>query len=125
VKRGREPGYLSHYSEYACGLDDEGSIPGRDGKGFFYLCHCVQTGSWDHPASYPMILGVLSPGVKWPRHEADCSPPVPRLRMHGTIPLLPHMSAWHGVQLSTGYIFMLWYLVKFLCFTCEEGRNNL
>jgi hypothetical protein len=25
---------------------------------------CVQTGSGAHPASYPMVAGVLSPGVK-------------------------------------------------------------
>jgi hypothetical protein len=34
------------------------------------------------------------------------------LGMCGTIPPLPHMSAWHGAWLSTGYIFMVWYLLK-------------
>jgi hypothetical protein len=36
---------------------------------------------------------------------------VPRLRMRGAIPPLPQTSCC-GVQLSTGYVFMVWYLVK-------------
>jgi hypothetical protein len=37
------------------GLDGWGSISGRDGG--FSLLHSVQTGSWTHPASYPMGIG--------------------------------------------------------------------
>jgi hypothetical protein len=32
--------------------------------------------------------------------------------MHGTTPPVPHTSSWCGAYLSTGYIFMAWYLVK-------------
>jgi hypothetical protein len=32
--------------------------------------------------------------------------------MHGAIPAHPHTSSWHDVYLSTGYIFMVWYLDK-------------
>jgi hypothetical protein len=34
-------------------LDDQSLIPGR-GKDIFSLCHCIQTNSGAHPASYPM-----------------------------------------------------------------------
>jgi len=37
---------------------------------------------------------------------------IPTLRMHGALPLLPHMSSWCGSYLSKGYVFMAWYLVK-------------
>jgi hypothetical protein len=38
--------------------------------------HVVQTKSRAYPASYPMCIGgVLSPGLGWPRLEADHSPP--------------------------------------------------
>jgi hypothetical protein len=37
--------------------------------------HAIQTGSGVHPASYPMGTGDPFPGVKWPRREADHSPP--------------------------------------------------
>jgi hypothetical protein len=46
------------------------SSPGR-GKNFSLL-YVIQTGSWEHPASYPM--GDTA-GVKRPRREADHSPP--------------------------------------------------
>jgi hypothetical protein len=35
------------------------------GTNNFSLIHTVQTGSEDHPASYLMGTGALSPGVKW------------------------------------------------------------
>jgi hypothetical protein len=41
----------------------------------FSLLHAVQTGSGVHRTSYPMRTGALSPGVKRPGREADCSPP--------------------------------------------------
>jgi hypothetical protein len=57
------------------GLDDRGSIPGG-GRGDFSSNLCVQTGSGAHPASCPMGIGVLSPGVKArPGRDADHSPP--------------------------------------------------
>jgi hypothetical protein len=39
------------------------SINGRENR--FSLPHVVQTGSGAHPASYPMDMGVPSPGVKY------------------------------------------------------------
>jgi len=39
------------------------------------LIKWVNTSSGAHPASYQMDNGVLSPGEKWPRHEADNSAP--------------------------------------------------
>jgi len=39
----------------------------------------------------------LFPEVKWPWHEADHSfHLVPRLKICGAIPPVPHMSSWHG-----------------------------
>jgi hypothetical protein len=56
-------------------LDGQGAgvrVPvGQD----FSLLYVVQSGSEAHPASYPMVIGPLSPGVKRLGHEADHSPP--------------------------------------------------
>jgi hypothetical protein len=32
--------------------------------------------------------------------------------MRGAIPPLSHTSTWCGDELSTGYVFMAWYIVK-------------
>jgi hypothetical protein len=48
------------------GLDDRGSIPGRD-----KILHIVQTGSGARPASYPVGTRALSPGAKHQGREAD------------------------------------------------------
>jgi len=43
------------------------------------------------------VLGALSLVVKWPEHEADHSPPSSaKVKMYGSITLLPHTSSWHG-----------------------------
>jgi len=34
------------------------------GAGYFSLCHCIQTGSGAHPASYPMGIGGSLPRGK-------------------------------------------------------------
>jgi hypothetical protein len=39
------------------------------------LHHRAQMSSGAHPASYPLGTRALSLGVKWPRREADHSPP--------------------------------------------------
>jgi hypothetical protein len=58
------------------GLDDRGSrVRFPAGAGDFSLHHRVQNGSGAHPASYPMVPGVLSLGVKRPGRETDHSPP--------------------------------------------------
>jgi len=71
-------------------VNDRGSIPGRG----WDLSHCIQTGTGAHPTSYPKGNGD-SPGVKRP--ERDYSHLVPRLRMRGAVPPLPHTSSWRGV----------------------------
>jgi hypothetical protein len=87
----REPGSLSRYSD---GL--RAGRPGfdsRQGKEFSLL-YSVQTGSWTHPASYPMGTGGSLPGVKRPKSEADHSPPSSAEVMSGgAIHPLPHMSS--------------------------------
>jgi hypothetical protein len=45
------------------------------GAGNFSLYHRVQNGTGTHPASYPVVPGALSLGVKRPGCEADHSPP--------------------------------------------------
>jgi hypothetical protein len=58
------------------GLEDRGSrVRFPAGTGNFSLHHCVQDGSGAHSASYPMLPGALSLGVKRPGREADHSPP--------------------------------------------------
>jgi hypothetical protein len=58
------------------GLNDRGSrVQFPTGAGNSSLYHRIQNGSGAHPASYTMVTGVLSPGVKWPWREADHSPP--------------------------------------------------
>jgi hypothetical protein len=67
----------------------------RQGQEIFLL-HSVQTGSGANPDSYPMGAGALSPGVKWPRREADHSPPTSAaVNNDGAMLPLPHTSSWH------------------------------
>jgi hypothetical protein len=43
------------------------------------------------------VPGTLSPGGKWPGHEADHSPPsFAEVKNGGAIPPLPHMSSWQS-----------------------------
>jgi hypothetical protein len=59
------------------GLDDRAiGVRSPAGAKYFSSSLCVQTGSGAHPASCPMVPGVLSPGVKArPGRDADHSPP--------------------------------------------------
>jgi hypothetical protein len=41
----------------------------------FSVFHSFKTGSRAHPVSNPMGTRALSAGVKWPRNEAEHSPP--------------------------------------------------
>jgi hypothetical protein len=67
--------------------------------GNFSLRCRVQTGSGNHPAS--CAPGAVSPGIKRQGRELITHlHSVPRLRMRGTIFVLPP------------YVFMAWYLVK-------------
>jgi len=42
--------------------------------------------------------------------------------MRGGIPTLTHTSSWGSAWLSTGYVFMAWYLVKTRHFTLPYSR---
>jgi hypothetical protein len=54
-------GSLSRYSDgLRAGLPKFDSRQGQD----FSLVHNIQTGSGAHPASYPLVKGVLYPGGK-------------------------------------------------------------
>jgi hypothetical protein len=50
-------------------------LDGRVRDKRFSLLHNIETSSGAHPATYPMVSGVLTSGVKQPGHEADHSPP--------------------------------------------------
>jgi hypothetical protein len=85
-----EPGQLSRYSN---------RLRARLQRNTFPRLHSVQTGSETHPASYPLGsgLGVLSPDVHQPGHEADHPTPSgaevkngepipsPPIRLHGVV----------------------------------------
>jgi hypothetical protein len=72
-----------------------GSISGRGKR--YSLLHCVQSGSGDHPASYPMGTGGSFPGVKRLEREADHShPSSAEINYDGAIPPLPHTSSLRG-----------------------------
>jgi hypothetical protein len=73
------------------------------------LWYHIQIGSVAHPASYPMgtVGSYPSQGMKLTTHLHL----VPRLR-HGAIQPLLNTSSWHSAQLSKGYFFMIWCLVK-------------
>jgi hypothetical protein len=65
----------------------------------FSLLHSVQTGSGNHPTSYPMGAGTPSLGVKRPGCEADhYLLPMLRLKM---VELYRHSSIYlHGIVLN-------------------------
>jgi hypothetical protein len=65
----------------------------------FSLLYNIQTGSGAHPASYPIVSGTLTLGVKKPGREADHSPPSSaKAKNGGGIPPLP-MSSWYNASL--------------------------
>jgi len=70
-------------------------------KRFFSLRHRVQTGCGAHPPSYTMGTADSSPGVKWPGREAAHLHLMPRLRMRGAIPAIPHAFSHRGAWFST------------------------
>jgi hypothetical protein len=84
------------------GLDNRGSIPGKDNDGIFFLCHGIQTCSRARQGCYPVsTAGFFSPaksgrGVKFTTNLRVVS----KLRIYGAIPPLSQ------------YVFMAIYLVK-------------
>jgi len=80
------------------GVDDSGSLPGRDIGGIFSLRHWVQIGSGAHPAPIQWVPGALTPMIKWP--EADWSPPSsPEVKNSWSYTSTPP-KLFHGVVLS-------------------------
>jgi hypothetical protein len=87
-----------------------GSIPGR-GRGRDYFANASRPSLGPTQSPIRWVTGSLSPGVKRSVYL------VPRLRMRGAIPLLPHTSSWRGVRLSTG--------IALLPFTLASLTNPL
>jgi hypothetical protein len=53
--------------------------------------YSVQTSPEIHPASYPMGIRVISPGIKMPGYEADHSyPSSAEIKNGGAIPVPPY-----------------------------------
>jgi hypothetical protein len=75
----------------------------------YLLPYRVQAGSGapQHPSQW--VPGALSQGAKCPGREDNYLHLVPRLRMCGPIPPLPHKSSWRSAYLSSGYVFTVWY----------------
>jgi hypothetical protein len=74
------------------GQDGRGSILNRER---FFLLHNVQISSEAHPASYPGVLGPLSPWVKRPVREAVHSPSSAEVKNGGAVPTLLNVPSWH------------------------------
>jgi len=81
----------------------------RQGQGSFLIA----TVSW------PGLL-FTQPPVQWapgplsPGREADHSPPSSaEIKIASSYISTPHTSLWGGTYISTGYVFMAWYLVKY------------
>jgi hypothetical protein len=68
----------------------------------FSLSHRVQIGTRAHTTSCPVgTVGVCAPERKRPERETDTYlQVVPRIRMRGSIPPLPHTSSLLGVYLT-------------------------
>jgi hypothetical protein len=83
------------------GLDDRMiGIRFPTGAGNFSLRHSVQTGSRAHSASYPIVAGALSLGVKRPGREADHLP-ASSAKVKECVELYLHSPiCLHGVMLS-------------------------
>jgi hypothetical protein len=94
-------------------VEGRGSVPGK-GRHFFLFFTAVS--SLALGATQPhvqWITGALSLWVKWPGCEADHSHPssaeVKNTWSYNSIPPYVFMN---GTKLSTGYVFVVWYLVK-------------
>jgi hypothetical protein len=74
------------------GLDDLGSIPGREEMFPFSTSSRPALGPTQPPIQW--VPEALSPGLKGPGREADHSPPSSAdVKNGGVIPPLPHMSS--------------------------------
>jgi hypothetical protein len=75
---------------------------GLDGRGFDSrqeqetLLHCVQTGSWAHPASYPVdTLGNFASDKRSEREADHSSPTSAEIKNGGAISPRQHRFLWH------------------------------
>jgi hypothetical protein len=72
----------------------------RRGLGIFLFTTASRTALGLTQPRIQWVPGALSLGVKWLGREVDHIHLVPRSRIRGAIPILPH------------YVFMAWFLVK-------------
>jgi hypothetical protein len=84
------------------------------GTGNFSLYHQVQNGSGAHSASYPMVPGALSLGIKRPGREADHSRPYnAEVKNAWRYTSTSHTPSWRGAQLKkkhrNNFTFYLYY----------------
>lgn len=93
----------------------------RQGTTFLF----VTTGSEVHPA-YAMGTGSLYAGKRRPERDANQRYILPRLRMYGSIPQIPHTSAWRG-GLNTRYynicILITYYAFVALFFISTQATS--
>jgi hypothetical protein len=77
-------------------VDDRGvGVRVTVGQDFFFSTSCRPAlGSTEPPIQW--VPGALSPGVKWPGHEADNSPPTTAEIKETWVCIhpLPHMPSW-------------------------------
>jgi hypothetical protein len=70
------------------------------GKGFISIHNPVKTGSGANSIPIQWVPGVLTPGIKRPRHDAERSPPFSAEVNARSYTFIPQ------------YIFMAWYSVE-------------
>jgi len=83
----------------------------------FSLQHRVQTGCGAHPASYPMVPGALSLGVKRPGHDAHHSlPSSSEVENAWSYTSTPTTSSWCGARLehSGSFTFTFTFNLPFI-----------
>jgi len=93
MSRGSSVGIATGYR-----LDDRSSwVRFPAGAGNYSLLHCVQTGSGDHPASYPMDTRSFSLALKRLGRETDHSlPSRAKIKNAWRYISIPNTSSWHG-----------------------------
>jgi hypothetical protein len=87
-------------------MDDWNLILSRTGIFLFATVFRLALGPAHPPIHW--ILEALPLGAKWLMCEADHAPHLmPRLRMHGTVPSLLHLSSWHLLEHRDNFTFTL------------------
>jgi len=88
-----------------CGQDGRGSIPERSWEQFSSTSRSYRVCGPPKPPSQ-WVLGALSSGAKMSTHLRQ----LPRLRMRGAMPPVPHTSSWRGTWLTRGAITFTYIL---------------